>query len=238
MKYICNWIKKELKPTNIQNSLTTNSVYYYINNVNIRISDHISEKDENDFQIIVVKGITTKDKQYIIKEKSFPTLMYISDVKSLKITIATLLFHYSNIYSRDIINNKIKDKSIGYLNSYIDKLHNNKENEIENHESATFGSYITTECKQQNYFTKSVKLKIKEIIKDGKSINDIVNIINTEFPIDKLKSWYKQPNNKSKLNQYLTYSNKNTKLNNELIKLNNELIKDVIPIVKTDSYIK
>ena len=53
MKYLVQWIKKELNPEKQVSSITTNSEYFYIHNAKIRISDHL-RSDDNNLQIIVV----------------------------------------------------------------------------------------------------------------------------------------------------------------------------------------
>lgn len=201
MKYLVQWIKKELNPENQVSSITTNSEYFYIHNAKIRISDHLG-RDDNDLQIIVVKDLLGKNKQFLIKEAEFPTLVNIPDVKTLKIALTTFLFHYKNVHDTEVVKKQVSERNAQeiikqreqHTFSAVNKL--NKCLEITPEESSSLGEYITAALPQWKEFTQKFKRFARNIFRSGKSLDDFISIINKEFCMsdntwrtEKYKEW-------------------------------------------------
>lgn len=72
MKYLLNWIEKELNPERHVSSKTTSSEYYYFYGAKVRFADHISDRNDSDLEIILVKDLTGQNKHYLIKETELP----------------------------------------------------------------------------------------------------------------------------------------------------------------------
>ena len=66
MKYLLNWIEKELNPERHVSSKTTSSEYYYFYGAKVRFADHISDRNDSDLEIILVKDLPGQNKHYLI----------------------------------------------------------------------------------------------------------------------------------------------------------------------------
>ena len=96
MKYLLNWIEKELNPERHVSSKTTSSEYYYFYGAKVRFADHISDRNDSDLEIILVKDLTGQNKHYLIKEQNYPAMASVPDVKTLKIVLSTFIFQFKN----------------------------------------------------------------------------------------------------------------------------------------------
>lgn len=185
MKYLLQWIKRELNPEKHISSVSTNSEYFYVHNVKIRISDHLG-KNDNDLQVIIVKNLLGKNKQYLLKEGDYPTLITIPDVKTLKIVLTTFLFHFNNINVKQAIKVKTEQDaqtSIERLKQNaaiaVTKLNNGEE--LTSQDNSFLGSYLIDNLPQYKVFTPEFRRYIRNLFKSGASLEEFINIINTEF---------------------------------------------------------
>lgn len=103
MKYLLNWIEKELNPERHVSSKTTSSEYYYFYGAKVRFADHISDRNDSDLEIILVKDLIGQNKHYLIKEQNYPAMASVPDVKTLKIVLSTFIFQFKNRYSDNIV---------------------------------------------------------------------------------------------------------------------------------------
>ena len=186
MKYLVQWIKKELNPEKQVSSITTNSEYFYIHNAKIRISDHLG-RDDNDLQIIVVKDLLGQNKQFLLKEAEFPTLVSIPDVKTLKIALTTFLFHYKNVHDTEIVKKNVTERDAQELIkqreqdtlSAISKL--NECLDITPQEAGAFGEYMTATLPQWKEFTTTFRKFTRNLFRSGLSLQEFIDVINKEF---------------------------------------------------------
>lgn len=189
MKYLVQWIKKELNPEKQVSSITTNSEYFYIHNAKIRISDHLG-RDDNDLQIIVVKDLLGQNKQFLLKEAGFPTLVSIPDVKTLKIALTTFLFHYKNVHDTEVVKKNITERDgqeiikqrEQYTLSAVSKL--NECLDITPQEACALGEYMTTTLPQWNDFTADFRKFTRNLFRSGLSLQEFIDVINKEFNIN------------------------------------------------------
>ena len=188
MKYLVQWIKKELNPEKQVSSITTNSEYFYIHNAKIRISDHLG-RDDNDLQIIVVKDLLGQNKQFLLKEAEFPTLVSIPDVKTLKIALTTFLFHYKNVHDTEVVKKNVTERDEQeiskqheqYALSAVSKL--NKCLDITPQEACALGEYMTTTLPQWKDFTADFRKFTRNLFRSGLSLQEFIDVINKEFNI-------------------------------------------------------
>lgn len=189
MKYLVQWIKKELNPEKQVSSITTNSEYFYIHNAKIRISDHLG-RDDNDLQIIVVKDLLGQNKQFLLKEAEFPTLVSIPDVKTLKIALTTFLFHYKNVHDTEVVKKNVTERDAQELTkqreqdtlSAISKL--NECLDITPQEASAFGEYMTAILPQWKEFTTTFRKFTRNLFRSGLSLQEFIDVINKEFNIN------------------------------------------------------
>lgn len=188
MKYLVQWIKKELNPEKQVSSITTNSEYFYIHNAKIRISDHLG-RDDNDLQIIVVKDLLGQNKQFLLKEAEFPALVSIPDVKTLKIALTTFLFHYKNVHDTEVVKKNVTERDEQeiskqheqYTLSAVSKL--NKCLDITPQEACALGEYMTTTLPQWKDFTADFRKFTRNLFRSGLSLQEFIDVINKEFSI-------------------------------------------------------
>lgn len=186
MKYLVQWIKKELNPEKQVSSITTNSEYFYIHNAKIRISDHLG-RDDNDLQIIVVKDLLGQNKQFLLKEAQFPALVSIPDVKTLKIALTTFLFHYKNVHDTEVVKKNVTERDGQELTkqreqdtlSAISKL--NECLDITPQEAGAFGEYMTATLPQWKEFTTTFRKFTRNLFRSGLSLQEFIDVINKEF---------------------------------------------------------
>lgn len=204
MKYLINWIEKEMHPDQHISSKSTSSEYFYFYGKKIRLSDHLNgDHKDNDLEIICVHDLFGKNKQYIVKEGSSPCIMSVPDVKTLKIVLSTFLFQYKNSYDNIKVKNAVADSTKkSNFEVCIDKLKNG--GILNSSDIGSINAYMTSLCIQWNSMKEDVRLTFLHLFNLGKSIDEVKNIIDTEFP-NKNAIWQNDDlqNNLDKIYQYI-----------------------------------
>lgn len=210
MKYLVNWIEKEMHPDQHISSKSTSSEYFYFYGKKVRLSDHLNgEHKDNDLEIICVHDLFGKNKQYIVKEGSSPSIMSVPDVKTLKIVLSTFLFQYKNSYDNIRIKNAITESTQkSNFDVCIDKLKNC--GILNSSDIGSINVYMNTICKQWGSMKEDLRLTILHLFNSGKTIEEIKNIINVEFPVNNANNWQNEDiqDNINKIYQYIPYDYK------------------------------
>lgn len=198
MKYLINWVIKELHPSDVTNSKTTNSVYFsFFDNIQIRISDHLgkaSDDKDNNLQIIISKDLFGNNKQFIIKESDYPTMMTLTDIKSVKMVLGTYLWHYKNMYDRNNVN-KVKSgnsKSELIFSNFIKKYLKNDISSITKEDLDAYNQVMTTNILQWQYLPKEVRDNIIKLFFIDSTVNGVKYIINNIYKLSDYNHWKKK----------------------------------------------
>lgn len=187
MKYLINWIEKEMHPEQHISSKSTSSEYFYFYGKKIRISDHLGDHKDNDLEIICVHDLFGKNKQYIVKEGSSPSIMSVPDIKTLKIVLSTFLFQYKNIYDNtQVKNNVIESTKKSNFEVCINKIKNG--GILNSSDIGSINVYMSSLCIQWHNMKEDIRLTFLHLFNLGKSIDEVKNIIDTEFP-NKNATW-------------------------------------------------
>lgn len=204
MKYLINWIEKEMHPEQHISSKSTSSEYFYFYGKKIRLSDHLTgDHKDNDLEIICVHDLFGKNKQYIVKEGSSPSVMSVPDVKTLKIVLSTFLFQYKNIYDNiQVKNNIVESSKKSNFDVCIDKIKNG--GILNSSDIGSINVYMCSLCAQWHNMKEDVRLTFLHLFNLGKSIDEVKNIIDTEFP-NKNAVWQCESleDNLNKIYQYI-----------------------------------
>lgn len=205
MKYLINWIEKEMHPDQHISSKSTTSEYFYFYGKKIRLSDHLNgEHKDNDLEIICVHDLFNKNKQYIVKEGSSPSIMTVPDVKTLKIVLSTFLFQYKNSYDNIRVKNAVAESTQkSNFEVCIDKLRSGEV--LTSSDIGSINVYMNTICKQWGSMKEDVRLTFLHLFNLGKTIDEIKNIIDVEFPVKNANGWQNDDiqNNLDKIYQYI-----------------------------------
>lgn len=203
MKYLLNWIEKELNPERHVSSKTTSSEYYYFYGAKVRFADHISDRNDSDLEIILVKDLTGQNKHYLIKEQNYPAMASVPDVKTLKIVLSTFIFQFKNRYSDNIVkeaNKSEENKKI--LNTCLNQLRLN--NNVNLDIFQTFDKCIYSIIPQWHNMKQIYRIIFMHLFKLCGDIDSIKNIIDVEFPNDNQNDWHHK-NTNDIINILVTY---------------------------------
>lgn len=222
MKYLLNWVKKELNPERHISSKTTSSEYYYFYGAKIRFADHLSDRNDSELEVILVKDLTGKNKHYMIKEQNYPTMVSIPDVKTLKIVLSTFIFQFKNRYSDNIVKNTIKkdnnslskrDTYFNCINEYYNNDVNidNMNNEDKDKVLYSFGSLLALDT--NNKYAKcslNQKKYIRSLLSNSIPYDNILKFVNSIFDVmftSKMKHKTDAPQIKEIVNKFLKMYN-------------------------------
>ena len=203
MKYLLNWIEKELNPERHVSSKTTSSEYYYFYGAKVRFADHISDRNDSDLEIILVKDLTGQNKHYLIKEQNYPAMASVPDVKTLKIVLSTFIFQFKNRYSDNIVkeaNKSEENKKI--LNTCLNQLRSNNNANLDIFQ--TFDKCIYSIIPQWHNMKQIYRIIFMHLFKLCGDIDSIKNIIDVEFPNDNQNDWHHK-NTNDIINILVTY---------------------------------
>lgn len=188
MNYLINWIKKELNPENHISSKSTSSEYFYFYGAKIRLSDHMTGHNDNDLEIIRVLDLFGKNKQFLIKEKSSPNMITVPDVKTLKIVLSTFIFQFKNKFDNKqlILNSQLETLKTSF-NECVSKINNNDELTLS--DLKIINQYMGNICPQWMSLKEIIRTTILHLFKCKVSIENVMDIINIEFPYNNQSIW-------------------------------------------------
>lgn len=189
MKYLLNWIEKELNPEQHISSKTTSSEYFYFYGAKVRFADHISDRNDSALEVILVKDLVGQNKHYLIKEQNYPTLVSIPDVKTLKIVLSTFIFQFKNRYSDNKVKeaNKIEENK-KILNTCLSQLRSNEHINLEIFQ--TFDKSMNCIIPQWSNLRETYRIIFMHLFKLCGNIDNIKNIIDIEFPLNNNNGWH------------------------------------------------
>lgn len=204
MKYLMNWIEKELNPEKHISSKTTSSEYYYFYGAKVRLSDHMTGHEDNDLEIICVRDLAGKNKQFLIKEGYSPNMVSVPDVKTLKIVLMTFIFQFKNKYQNTQIKLSVNQENTKIaFNMCIDKLINGEC--LSTNDLHDVNSYLSNVCPQWMSINEKVRTAFLHLLKNKISIENVIDIINLEFPNKNAANVWQNKSPEENINKVLQY---------------------------------
>lgn len=176
MRHLNQWIIKELHPVLHQKSKTTNSYYYTVNGLNIRLSDHLGGHNNNDIYITVAKDISTLNKNYQIQYGQPINVLACNQVSEVKTVLKTIIAHL--LYCKEC--QKVEHSIMDNLQKYIRKLIKN--GQLSSDEKSMLIQYIIRVFPKFNVLTNELKDLYFKLLQYRYTIEEVNNVFITLCP--------------------------------------------------------